>query len=76
MGAVRVDAEPHAPDGDDEMGLGRVGLELGPQAVDVGVEGAAVRQVAVGPQQVDELGAGADPAGRGEQDGQQVELAP
>ena len=74
MDAVGVDAEPHAPHRDDEMGLGRIGLELGPEPVDVGVEGAAVREVPVGPQQVDEFGTGADPAGRGEQDGQQVEL--
>ena len=44
--------------------------------MDVGVEGAAVGQEAVRPQQVDQLVTGPDPPARGQQHGQQVEFAP
>ena len=42
--------------------------------MDVGVEGPAVREVPVRPQQVDQLVTGAHPPRRGQQHGQQVEL--
>ncbi len=73
--SVGIEAEPDPAHGDDVLGVGGVRLELGPQPVDVGVEGPGVRQVAVGPQEVDELVTGADPPGRREEHGEQVELA-
>ena len=55
-------------------GIGGVGLELGPQPVDVGVERPGVGQIGVRPQQVDQLVARAHPPGRVEEGGQEVEL--
>src|SRR5256885_74761 len=63
------------PDGEDARGLGRVGLDLGAQAVDVGVDGVLVAFVLVAPDGVEQVHAREHLAGLARKEVQQVELA-
>ena len=63
-----------AAGGDDVAGVGRVGLDLGAQPADVDVDQAAVAEVAVAPDPVEQVLAAEDPAGVERQLDEQPEL--
>ena len=71
-GGLELVAE--AADGHDVPGLGRVGLDLGPQPLDVHVQGLGVAHVVSAPDPVDELHPGQHPVGVAQQHLQQLEL--
>ena len=72
MDAVELVAE--AAEGDDPRRVGRVGLDLGPQALDVHVERLGVADVVAAPHPVDQRLARQHPPGVGQQQVQQLEL--
>ncbi len=72
--ALGLEAVADTPHGDDVGGFGRIQLDLLPQALDVGVESAAVTFGAIAPDLLHALLAGDDVPGLGYQKGQQVEL--
>ncbi len=57
----------NTPDRQDVLGIGRVGFDLGPQTVDIGVDGMVVTVVAVSPYMFQKLGPVKYPPGPAEQ---------
>src|SRR6516164_7783696 len=66
----------HAPHGEDVLGDRGVGLDLGPQAPDVDVDEAAVAEVVVAPDAVEQLLAAEHLVGAGRELAQEAELRP
>src|SRR5664279_6260315 len=73
-GLLRLEAVADPSDGQDVLGIGGIGLDLLAEALDVGVEGAAVTSLAVAPDAVHALLSGHDVACLGDQQGEKVEL--
>src|SRR5437016_3852648 len=71
---ARLEAVSETADGRDERRIGGVFLDLGPEAVDVDVEGLGVADVVRPPDPVDQRVAGEDPTGIGQEKLQQLEL--
>ena len=69
-----VEAVADPPDGGDQLGGRRVLLDVGPQPLDVDVEGLRVAEVVGAPDAVDQHVAGEQPAGVLHEQRQQLEL--